>query len=48
MAGLVQQLTRMSRQAALLNQCSQMNVVLSKVPFQVVSIVKMMVHIATA
>jgi hypothetical protein len=44
-AGLVQ-LTRMSMQAALLDQWSQMNVILSKAPFQVVSIIEMMVHVS--
>ncbi len=44
-AGLVQ-LTKMSRQAALLDQWSQMNVVLSKAPFQAVSIIEMMVHVS--
>jgi hypothetical protein len=42
--GLVQ-LTRMTMQAALLDQWSQMNVVLSKAPFHVESIVEMMVYV---
>jgi hypothetical protein len=47
MAGLVQ-LTRLSRQAALLDLLSEMSIVLPKAPFRVhvVSIVKMMVHVS--
>ena len=38
-------LPKMTMQAALLDQWSQMNVTLPKAPFQVTSIVEMMVHV---